>query len=337
MISASYLVALEWFAASRGLVARCDLEPLDIDFQNPSQSEPQVSCVAFIALLERLAELADDEAFCLEFIETLPPRPSGVLQNIVMNSRTLRDAFQAIARFLVLITDAFQIRYEESDGCGWMVYDFPNTSEPRTQFIDGQMALIALRARELCGDACKPVHVEMERDRPTKQAALAQFKKAFGIIPKFNQHTNRIGFSLADLVKPLPSANLGLYASAHDYAKQLLGINERDQIFSNSVARFIASALPRGHANETRACAELGVSMRTMQRNLASEGTTFKALLEETRMRMARHFLVNTDLSLTAIAFMLGYSELSAFSRAAKSWHGDSPSALRRKFRALAH
>ena len=59
--------------------------------------------------------------------------------------------------------------------------------------------------------------------------------------------------------------------------------------------------------------------------------------MEDTRMRLARHYLLNTNLSLTAIAFLLGYSELSAFSRAARVWLGDTPSALRKRKRAGAN
>lgn len=334
MISASYLVALERFAASRGLDAQEHIDKLDIDLDPTGLLEAHISCAAFVALLEALAKSSGDEAFSLHFIDTIPPRPAGVYQHIIFNSRTLRDAFQGIARFLVLVTDAFQIRYQESDGIGWMIYDFHDCADERTQFVDGQMALIALRARQLRGDACKPVQVDMERTAPISAAALKEFRRMFGVMPAFAQSQNRIGFDLSELIKPLPAANHDLYVTAHNYANQLLGLSQQERTFTTSVANFIASALQRGHANETRACAELGVSPRTMQRNLAAEGTTFKTLLEETRMRIARHYLIDTDLSLTAIAFLLGYSELSAFSRAAKAWHGDTPSAMRKKLRA---
>ncbi len=336
MISASYYVALERFAASRGLNIRDHLSGLDIDVQAVGLLEANISCEAFVALVESLAQTAGDEAFSLHFIDTIPPRPAGVFQHIIFNSRTLRDAFLAIARFLVLVTDAFKIQYEEEAGIGWLVYDFNGCSQTRTQFVDGQIALIALRARQLRGDTCKPAQVDLERRPPVSKAAQHEFQRMFGVMPRFDQPVNRIGFTVSELSKPLPAANRELYNSAHGYAKQLLGLKDAERTFTASVAAFITSALPRGDASETRACTELGVSPRTMQRTLASEGTTFKTLMEETRMALARHYLTDTDLSLTAIAFLLGYSELSAFSRAAKAWHGDSPSTLRKRLRTSA-
>lgn len=334
MISASYLVALETYAASRGQSLRLFDRANAIDRQQSGLMDAQISCAVLVELLEALTVESGDEVYALHFIESLPPRPAGVFHHIVCNSRTLRDAFQAFARFLLLVTDAFEIRYEEQDGIGWMNFDFSSCQAPRTQFVDGQLALIAVRARQLQSDQCRPFRVALERPPPQTAFGMAEFKRVFGITPQFGQPVNRIGFAISELARPLPSSNHGLYATAHDYAKTLMGLSEADKTFTTAVAKFIAGALARSEATEVRACSELNVSARTLQRNLSAEGTTFKALVEETRMNLARHYLIDTDLSLTAIAFLLGYSELSAFSRAAKMWHGASPSMYRKQHRA---
>ena len=137
IISASYFVALERFAATRGLDIRRNLSALEIDLQAHGLLEANISCTAFVALLEALANEAGDEAFALHFIDTIPPRPAGVFQHIIFNSRTLRDAFQAIARFLALVTDAFEIRYEEEGGIGWLIYDLQTV---RTSARNSSMA-----------------------------------------------------------------------------------------------------------------------------------------------------------------------------------------------------
>jgi AraC-like DNA-binding protein len=328
MISASYLHALLRYGASRGVSAPVQLTGQDSELQSGETTDGYVSCTAFVALIEVMSREANDEAFGIHFIESLPPRPAGVYNHIIFNSRTLQEAFQAISRFLALVTDAFQMRYEETDQAGWLVYDCPFDLGPRTQFFDGQIALIALRARQLLGENCTPLQVDMERPEPV---AKKEFRRVFGVLPNFGQPVNRIGFDLALLAKPLPLANHELRQSALDYGSQLLGLTRDDRSYSVQVANFIAGALQRGNATEHQICRELGVSIRTLQRNLAAEGTSFKSMLEETRMRLARHYLNNTDLSLTAIAFLLGYSELSAFSRAAKIWLGETPSALRKK------
>lgn len=332
-ISAAHLDALTRFAEAKNLdiaAIQSAQSARGIEMQDGSTPEESISCVAFVALVEALAEEAHDDAFGLHVIESMSPRPSGVFQHIIFNSRTLREAFQAISRFLGLVTDAFNIRYEEAGNIGWMIYECPFDLGLCSQFVDGQVGLIAVRARHLLGENCTAVRVELERPEP---ASTKEFKRVFGVLPKFNQPANRIGFDVTDLVKPLPLANPEFLMSAHDYGCRLLGIKSEGSTLSLHVAKFIVGALQRGDASEARACVELAMTARTLQRNLAAEGTTFKALLDETRARLARHYLIGTDLSLTAIAFLLGYSELSAFSRAAKVWLGESPSALRKRNR----
>ena len=64
----------------------------------------------------------------------------------------------------------------------------------------------------------------------------------------------------------------------------------------------------------------------TLQRRLAAEGTSYSALLDQTRRSLARSYIAQRHLPLTEIAYMLGYSENSAFTRAFNNWYGSSPS-----------
>jgi AraC-like DNA-binding protein len=67
------------------------------------------------------------------------------------------------------------------------------------------------------------------------------------------------------------------------------------------------------------------MSPRTLGRRLQEQGTTLKALLDDTRRRLALEYLRNRAHTLTEIAFLLGYSELSAFNRAFRRWTGSTP------------
>ncbi len=75
----------------------------------------------------------------------------------------------------------------------------------------------------------------------------------------------------------------------------------------------------------------MGLSRRTLQRRLAEQGITYKRLVDETREALARRYLENPQRSLTEITFLLGFSEQSAFTRAFRRWHGESPSDYRRR------
>jgi len=74
---------------------------------------------------------------------------------------------------------------------------------------------------------------------------------------------------------------------------------------------------------------EMGVSVRTLQRQLGAEGTTYSVLADETRVKIAQELLDESDLCLSEIAVRTGYSNLSNFNRAFRRWSGVSPGEFR--------
>ena len=83
--------------------------------------------------------------------------------------------------------------------------------------------------------------------------------------------------------------------------------------------------LPHGTVRASYIAHRLGVSQRTLARRLASEGLTFSSVLNELRHGLARRYLEEKDLSISQIAWLLGYQGVSAFSHAFKRWTGKTP------------
>lgn len=124
--------------------------------------------------------------------------------------------------------------------------------------------------------------------------------------------------------RPLP----GLLPFMQEQAEAALARLPRDSHEGRTVA-FIAANLALDQATLPLAARALGLSSRSLQRALAAEGKTFAALVDETRRRRATELLKDQHLSLTDIAFALGFSELAAFSRAHRRWFGRSPKTTR--------
>ena len=325
-ISARPLVLLRDYARQRCL----DFDSLAVDAGlNPEMiAEPsaKVSCFVFATLLERMAEQTDDPAFALGYVQTLPTRPAGVYQTIVFHSETLRDAFRAMSRFSGQVTDALTISYDEHGDCGGLTFRFSKDLATQRQFIAGQLGIIAVRARQLLGNACRLKSVRFAFPDP---GSTERYGHLFGPCLSFEQRENSILYGLDVLHQKLPHARTTLDRQIDSYAQDKPLAAEREKFIAVRVAQFIAGALQRGEANETQACRSLGVGRRTLQRDLAEAGTTFRDILQHERARLAQQYLLDTELSLAAISLLLGYSELSAFSRASRQWFGMSPSALR--------
>ena len=89
--------------------------------------------------------------------------------------------------------------------------------------------------------------------------------------------------------------------------------------------RTLWSALPGGRPNLWRTAADMGISPRTLQRRLGEEHSSFSIVLDELRRDLSDELLSDRQLSVAQVAFLLGYSEPSAFRRAYRRWRGDSP------------
>ena len=104
---------------------------------------------------------------------------------------------------------------------------------------------------------------------------------------------------------------------------------DQDHISQKAKAT-IDDQLPSGNVTDEIVARSLYMSSRKLQRQLKKAGTTFNTLLNEVRQDLAKKYLREEDTSMTEIAFLLGFSESSAFSRAFKRWTGVSPTTYRK-------
>ena len=139
------------------------------------------------------------------------------------------------------------------------------------------------------------------------------------------------------LQEPIPSADPTLFPMLEQHAAQQLALRERalraasaQDALAMQVQRCIAESLAIDGARLGDVAAALGMSARTLQRRLAEAGTPFQGLLDATRRELARQYLRDPGLSLTEIAFLLGYAEQSSFNHACRGWWGEAPGRLRR-------
>jgi AraC-like DNA-binding protein len=113
--------------------------------------------------------------------------------------------------------------------------------------------------------------------------------------------------------------------------KYLRSLYQQDNI-AGELKRKLADLLARGEANADAACRVLQLSRRTLQRRLKAEKTSFQKILNEVRAELAVKYLEDARLKSLEIAMLLGYSSLSSFTTAFKSWYDMPPAAYRQTF-----
>jgi AraC-like DNA-binding protein len=129
---------------------------------------------------------------------------------------------------------------------------------------------------------------------------------------------------------PIVGADRYLHEILVQYAEEALASRtpERTSLRSK-VEHAIGSLLPHRKAKASTVAKELGVSHRTLARSLAAEGLTFSEILDQNKADLAKSYLTHGDLSISQIAWLLDYREVSTFTHAFKRWYGIAPTDLR--------
>jgi AraC-like DNA-binding protein len=174
-----------------------------------------------------------------------------------------------------------------------------------------------------------PEAVFVRRERPECHAAYEQF---FGAPVSFGAEHNALRFPGSLLRQAMPAGNVELaHVNEQVVSRYLAQLNRED--VAMQVKAYLVDKLPSGDVREEAVAVRLSMSLRSLQRRLQDQGTSYKELLEQTRRELAEQYVRNTHLSINEITFLLGFTEPANFSRAFRRWHGVSPSAFRERER----
>jgi AraC-like DNA-binding protein len=237
-------------------------------------------------------------------------------------SRTLQEAFERFARYSRLVSDVAEIQLRRV-GQREQVRFVPLEGQPQPpdEAIDATLCLIVRMARMLSGGKVSPLAVRLKRPEPSFSEP---FRKAFHAPVQFGQRENVLEFAAADLDERLPTANAELAQQNDELVARYLARIEHERV-SNRLRSWLIGQLAGGEPSAAAAARALGMSLRNLQRRLQEEGTTYREALSGTREGMARAYLEERRISITEIAFLLGFSGSSSFSRAFRRWTSQSP------------
>lgn len=141
--------------------------------------------------------------------------------------------------------------------------------------------------------------------------------------------THTVSFSAADAALPFLTENEGLWSAFEPDLRQRLGKLQAQASLTTRVRAALHEAIPSGVLDMEAVAARLGLSKRTLQRRMEAEGTSFHHVLQDTREKLARHYLEKTRLPAAEISFLLGFDEPNSFYRAFRRWTGTTPESLR--------
>ena len=299
------------------LMRACDLTVEEL--ANPDDRVPVVKIwQLWNAVIQRL----DDPALGLKLAAGFHARGLGLIGYGMHHSDTLRDALRRFERFSHIISEAVQIRIEESDSTFTIVavasHRFGRLRHP----LDARLAALFKMSCELTGQEIVPIEVRFSYPRP---AQTTEHQRVFRCPLRFDASEEALVLRRADADLVIETADETLGGYLDRLAEEIVASLGQKGSWIQEVRRMMWEQLCSGQPTVERIATALSMGPRTLQRRLSEEGVSFSRVLEDLRRVMAERLLHDRELAIYEIAFLLGYSEPSTFHRAFRRWYGVTP------------
>lgn len=287
--------------------------------------EPFVPFTVFSRLFDYAEYQLADTYVGLHVGQSVAPRHWGQLGYLILAGEDGFEGVRYIERYARLITDAMETRFDIEDGL--LICQFTMAKDYwHRQTLEYFLAAIhTLGVRMSDGQfRFQELHLAYDPDLD-----VAQYEQVFGCPVYFGRAGNRILVQKSALTFSSSFRDPRLKKLLEQNASQVLQQVAGEDDLVRAVKATISEALAQGLPGLAETATTLGLNERSLQRNLARQGTSFQELLDQVRSELALHY-IQQDVSLLDIALLLGYSEQSAFHRAFKRWTGIPPSRFRR-------
>lgn len=296
-------------AQSLGLNPQLMLRRAGIPIHSLNDPETLISTESVRTILENSAKAAGVEDFALRLAARRTLSNLGPISLILKEEGTPRQALDTLCRYLRLLNASLITRLEEvGDTVTIREEMLVQTSTPMRQSIELAVAVMFRILRELVGPQWKPLRVCFAHRPPTDSSGHKAF---FGPLVAFNQEFNGIVCAKADLQVPHTASDPVMARFARQYLDRAM--SQQAQSTRETVRQMIVALMPGGRCTSQSVAGHLNLDRRTIYRYLLEEKTTFSALLEEVRAELVQRQLNDSDLPVTEVAGLLGFSSTSAF------------------------
>ncbi|MDT9001481.1 AraC family transcriptional regulator [Paucibacter sp. APW11] len=288
----------------------------------------------YIALLDAAATQLNEPFFGLQVGRRMRLSTFASYGLVLCTCPTLRSAAEQTRRFESLAHDLGRSEIVEADGVAHYRWHSPWLDRPGGRHLsESVMVGIQTFVHWLAGTELPVLGLSFVH-APPEGVPLEVYSQGLGAPVRFNATVTEASFPAALLDAPLANADTSLFAQLAQTAEQRLAARQREASeapIAQAVRERIQAQLMHDRARLPEVAEALALSPRSLQRKLAEAGLSFSALLDETRRELACAYLRDASLSLTEIAFLLGFGEQSNFNHAFRAWFNTTPAAWRER------
>lgn len=313
------------------LIAECGGDPGDLLARvriDPAVVGVYDRFVPFTSLSTLLGLCADElrvPDFALRLAGRQDPDILGPVAIAARNAETIGDALRQVTAFAHVYSPA--IRADLHIGPREVAYEFGTVLQRlpyRPHVVELALGVTLSTFKMLGGEDFRPAKVAFTHPPIGERHTYTNY---FGCTVEFGAPANLLVFPHGLMQRRLPRVD----PLAQDIAIRFMTGRDRRTAFADAVSELIVRSLPAGAAGLEDVARLLMMHPRAVQRELADTGTTFETLVDDARRDLTTTLLANRDVSLSAVARQIGYSEQSTLTRSCRRWFGMSALAKRRE------
>ncbi|WP_455923828.1 AraC family transcriptional regulator [Pseudomonas putida] len=309
-----------------GLDCRALFAQLGLDFaalDDPDARFPQDSMTRLWTLA---VELSGNPSVGLNMAQVVRPASFHVVGYALMSSRTLAEGFERLVRYQRIIAESADVSFKLlPEGYGLIVTVHGDHLPPTRQSAEASLACALSLCSWLSGRTLQPRKVMIQGCEPDDPAP---YQQAFHAPLVFDAPYDALIFERADMEAPLATANEAMAALHDRFAGEYLARFSESRV-THQARQVLCRLLPQGEPKREAVAQVLHLSQRTLQRRLQDEGTSFQALLDDTRRELAEQYLAQPGMTLLEAAYLLGFADPSNFFRAFRRWFDTTPGEYR--------
>ncbi len=288
--------------------------------ESPTHS---LSLSHYCQILEHAARQSGCDNFGLYYGRQFRPQSLGLIGYVGLSSPTLEDALRNVSEFFIYHQHNTLTRLRDKGDHYQFDYKIQHGGIlQRRQDAELTLGMILNLIRHVLGKTWAPKQVHFEHTRPEQ---WQDHSKIFDAPVYFDQPFNSLFFSKQQLKVAMPDRDDQLFSVVLD-AMQRLNLHDhagKDTI--SDLKSVVRDAFAQGEPKLEHISAEMQMPLSYLQRELKRNGYSYPSFVDELRCELAVSYLHQHHLSISELAFQLGYSETSAFSRAFKRWFNCSP------------
>jgi AraC-like DNA-binding protein len=321
------------------ILRRAGLSEHDLAAGDGNPSNRRMSAIGQARVLDYAAEALEDSVFGLHLAQRADPRDAGILFYVTSGGKDILEALTLFARYCRIANEAARlelIRTSQALAVGINLVGLSRHSA--RQNAEFGIAVILKALREVAGKNIRPIRAAFAHAR---NSDLREFERFFGCPVEFGRASSEgasfdllLEFSNDAIATPLMTADPKLLDALQPFCE--MAAKERKTAAGTlraAVENEVEILLPHGKARVQTVAKALALSARTLERRLTDEGTSYAGVVDQLRRSLALQYLKEGSMSLSQIAWLLGYEGATSFNHAFKRWTGLSPSTARNKKR----